>query len=240
MLLSCLPRRALGALVLAATTWLVGCAAPQPQFVQTDYTAFHQAQPRSIVVLPPVVDIAEEAPHAAAGLLPHLHVALSEAGYYVLPPAVVMATLAQHGLTDPAAVYALPAAQLQQLFGVDAALKLQARDFGVHYQVLVTLGATTVEAQLLDVRSDTVLWNARASAHNKEKSLPAIPLLGTLIRDAVVDYLYLHATDAMFQVAENASHRLASPGQPGGVMQGPHRTAAHQAAQAFSATPTVR
>ncbi|WP_137919614.1 GNA1162 family protein [Hydrogenophaga sp. 2FB] len=70
--------------VLTAAALLTGCAAPKAY----NYTAFKQAKPRSILVLPPVnesVDI-----KATYSLLSHSSKPLAEAGYYVLGSATVV------------------------------------------------------------------------------------------------------------------------------------------------------
>ena len=70
--------------MVAAACTLVGCAVPKEPF---DYSAFREAKPRSILVMPPV----NSSPDVQAGysMLSHVTLPLSEAGYYVLPVAVV-------------------------------------------------------------------------------------------------------------------------------------------------------
>ena len=82
------------AIVWVAAALLTGCAAPRTY----DYTALKQAKPRSILVLPPVNESLDiKATHS---LLAHSSQPLAEAGYYVLPVALVDETFRQNGLTQ--------------------------------------------------------------------------------------------------------------------------------------------
>ena len=65
-------------------TLMAGCAVPTKN---VDYAAFKASKPRSIVVLPPL----NESPDVGAtyGMLSQVTVPLAEAGYYVLPVALV-------------------------------------------------------------------------------------------------------------------------------------------------------
>ncbi len=87
-------KRVLTFLAVAATLLLSGCAKQTPY----DYAAFHESKPKSILVLPPVNQSPDvKASHSvlASATLP-----LAEAGYYVLPVAVVEETFLQNGLTN--------------------------------------------------------------------------------------------------------------------------------------------
>jgi len=68
---------------LLAVSLLVGCAAPR----SVDYSAYKQARPKSILVLPPL----NESPDIKAtySMLSQVTFPLAEAGYYVMPIAVV-------------------------------------------------------------------------------------------------------------------------------------------------------
>lgn len=87
-------KRVLSFLSVAAILLLSGCAKQTPY----DYAAFHESKPKSILVLPPVNQSPDvKASHSvlASATLP-----LAEAGYYVLPVAVVEETFLQNGLTN--------------------------------------------------------------------------------------------------------------------------------------------
>ena len=62
---------------------LGGCAAPKT----IDYAAFKQSRPKSILVLPPINESPEV--QASYSLVSQVTYPLAEAGYYVLPIALV-------------------------------------------------------------------------------------------------------------------------------------------------------
>ena len=74
--------RRLGAVAVLAA--LTACASPPKPY---DYTAFKEAKPASLLVLPPVNDTPDV--NATYGVLSNLSMPLGEAGYYVLPVSLV-------------------------------------------------------------------------------------------------------------------------------------------------------
>lgn len=88
------------------TLLLTGCAKP----VSQDYSAFKQSKPKSILVLLPQNQSPEvEASH---GMLSQVTYPLSEAGYYVLPVAVVEETFKQNGMTNATDISAVSPAKV--------------------------------------------------------------------------------------------------------------------------------
>ena len=65
--------------------WLTGCATTQPR----DYSAYRAANPKSILVLPPLNDSPEV--QATASVLSHATLPLAEAGF-----ALMMASICRH------------------------------------------------------------------------------------------------------------------------------------------------
>lgn len=95
--------------LLGLTLVITGCANQQPGY---DYTAFRESNPASIVVLPPV----NKSPDikASYSLYSQVSVPLGEAGYYVLPVALVDETFKQNGLMNPDEMHAAPPAKLRK------------------------------------------------------------------------------------------------------------------------------
>src|SRR5476649_1010655 len=142
---------------------IVGCATPKAPY---DYTAFKAAKPRSIVVLPPL----NNSPEVNAGNSFYAQVTypLAEAGYYVLPVALVGETFKQNGLTVPADIHAVDSKKLRDIFGADAALYVTITNYGSTYTVLSSVVVVAVNAKLVDLRTGVVLWTGQASASNNE------------------------------------------------------------------------
>lgn len=114
----------------AAILLLSGCATPQPY----DYSALRQAKPQSILVLPPLNQTPEVT--APAGVLSRATLPLAESGYYVLPVAVTEETFRNNGIISAQDAQELPVAKLREIFGADAALYLDVRQYGSVYSIV--------------------------------------------------------------------------------------------------------
>lgn len=107
---------------------LAACVA-QPKHM--DYTAFKRDQPHSILVLPPVNETSDVA--ASSSLLSQMTQPLAEAGYYVMPVALMDETFRQNGLTTPAEIEQVSPAKLREIFGADAVLYSKITQYGSVY-----------------------------------------------------------------------------------------------------------
>src|SRR4051812_45295443 len=109
-------RRITIAVAAACLMALTGCATKPAGW---DYTAFQQAKPRSLLVLPPV----SEAPdvNATPGVWSHATRPLAEAGYYVLPVTLVDTTFRENGVLTAHDAQEISIAKLREYFGADAA-----------------------------------------------------------------------------------------------------------------------
>ena len=194
---------------------IVGCATPKAPY---DYTAFKAARPRSIVVLPPL----NNSPDVNAGNSFYAQVTypLAEAGYYVLPVALVGETFKQNGLTSAADIHAVDARKLSEIFGADAAMYVTITNYGVSYTVLNSVVVVTANARLVDLKTGVVLWTGTASASNNEGGNNGGGLVGALVA-AAVKQIINSTTDASHPVAGVASSRLLSAGLPNGMLFGP-------------------
>jgi len=195
---------------------IVGCATPKAPY---DYTAFKAAKPRSIVVLPPL----NNSPEVNAGNSFYAQVTypLAEAGYYVLPVALVGETFKQNGLTSAADIHAVDAKKLNEIFGADAAMYVTITNYGASYNVLNSVVLVTANAKLVDLKTGNLLWTGTASASNNEGgNSGGGGLVGALVA-AAVKQIIASTTDASHPVAGVASARLLSAGTPNGMLYGP-------------------
>ncbi|MGO4156243.1 DUF799 domain-containing protein [Cupriavidus sp. YAF13] len=206
-------KRALAFLAVAALA--SGCAAP-PKHV--DYAAFKESKPRSILVLPPL----NESPDVTAtySMLSQVSYPLAEAGYYVLPVALVDETFRQNGLTTPADIHAVPPPKLRDIFGADAALYITVTDYGTKYQVVSSATVVSAKAKLVDLRTGGTLWAGDASASNSQSGNAGGGLVGMLVAAAVAQVIN-SVSDASYSVAGATSQKLLSAGSPGGILYGP-------------------
>lgn len=201
--------------IVAVSALLTGCAAPK----KTDYSAFRQAKPASILVLPPL----NESPDVKAtfSMLSHATYPLAEAGYYVMPVTLVAETFQQNGLQNAAEMHEVSAGKLKEIFGADAALYVKVTRYGSTYTVLSSAAIVSAEARLVDLSTNTLLWSGKATASNDEgNNNSGGGLIGMLVTAAVKQILN-NVTDASHNVAGITSARLLSAGQPHGILYGP-------------------
>jgi hypothetical protein len=146
------------AILLLALASMAACASPEPH----DYTLFHEYQPRSVLVLPPLDNSMEV--DAAYAYLSTVTRPLAEHGYYVYPVAVVDRMLRDNGLPGPGEMHQVPLQRLGEVFGADAVLFITLYDWGTAYRVLDSATEVTAEASLVDVATGTEIWRKKHTA----------------------------------------------------------------------------
>lgn len=200
---------------LLALAVLGGCVSPKT----VDYSAYKQSRPKTILVLPPLNNSPDV--KASYSMLSQVTYPLAEAGYYVLPIALVDETFRQNGLTTPADIHQAPANKLQEIFGADAALYITVTDYGTRYIIISSETVVTASAKLVDLKTGTTLWTGSARASSEEGgNNGGGNLIGMLIT-AAVKQIINSATDAGHPIAGVTSARLLSAGQPAGLLYGP-------------------
>ncbi|MBB5370058.1 MULTISPECIES: DUF799 domain-containing protein [unclassified Janthinobacterium] len=212
-----MPRILKLALCLVPAMLAVGCASNKQ--AAYDYTAFKAAKPRSIVVLPPLNDSPEV--NAGNSVYAQVTYPLAEAGYYVLPVAVVSETFKQNGLTDAHDIQGVDPKKLSEIFGADAALYMSIARYGSTYTVIDSVSVVSVKAKLVDLKTGTLLWEGAASASSNEgNNNGGGGLIGALVA-AAVKQIINSSTDASHPIAGVANSRLLSAGSPNGLLYGP-------------------
>ena len=201
--------------LIGLVSLMAGCAAPK----KMDYSAFRQAKPASILVLPPL----NESPdvNATFSMLAQATYPLAEAGYYVMPVSLVAETFRQNGLSNPPEMHAVAPAKLKEIFGADSALYIKVTRYGTTYTVLSSAAIVTAEAQLVDLSTGTQLWSGKASASSDEGGNNQGGGIGGLLIAAIVKQVLNNVTDASHNVAGVTSTRLLSAGTPNGMLYGP-------------------
>lgn len=209
-------RRAGLVATLAAAALLGGCATQRTPY---DYTAFRQSKPASLVVLPPL----NHSPDVTGGIgvMSQVTLPLAEAGYYVLPVSLVDETFRENGLTTPDDIHALDRAKLREVFGADAAVYIEVKQYGTSYAVISSNTVVAVEARIVDLRTGELLWQGRAAASSAEQQQSSGAGLVGLLVQAVVNQIIATSTDAGYRYAGIASQRLLSGGVANGVLYGP-------------------
>lgn len=120
--------------------------------------AFHNAAPKSILVVPPVnmsTDV-----QSTTSLLATLPFYLAEKGFYVFPVNTVKTLLEYEGYYEPAEIHAAPPEQLANLFKADSILYVTIHEWTSKYMLLTT--TTEVDFEYRIVNADGAeLWTAR-------------------------------------------------------------------------------
>ena len=202
--------------VVSVLAMLQGCATPPKPY---DYTAYKEARPASILVLPPINGTPEV--QATPSVMAQVTQPLAESGYYVLPVSLVDETLKSNGMHTPDDAQQIQVAKLREIFGADAGLYVKVSRYGSVYKVLNSETAVTLEAKLVDLRNGQLLWEGSASASSAEQNNSSQGgLIGLLVK-AVVDQIISASTDRSHPMAGLASQRLLAAGRPNGLLFGP-------------------
>ena len=184
-----------------------------------DYSAFENARPTSILILPPVNNTTEViAPYS---VMTQLATPIAESGYYVFPVALVNQTFVNNGLTEATDVQMVETTKLHDIFGADTALYVTIQDYGTSYVVISSETRVTVSAQLIDLRSGVQLWKGSASASSAEQqNSNSSGLVGMLVQ-AAVSQIFETVSDRGFDIAAIATTRLISAESYNGLLYGP-------------------
>lgn len=202
------------AALAVAALLLGGCATQKPY----DYTAFKEARPTSILVLPPL----NSSPDIAAtySMMSVTTAPLAESGYYVYPVTLVDETFKQNGLTVPADIHSVSVSKLREIFGADAALYINVKQYGTSYAVISSETRVTAEAKLVDLRSGATLWSGAATASSAEGDSNNGGLIGMLVKAAIRQIVETVSSQGHI-IASRTSARLLSAGRPNGILYGP-------------------
>lgn len=202
------------AALLAMACLLAGCATRQAY----DYSAFKEARPASILVLPPVNSSPDV--KATYSMLSHTTLPLAESGYYVFPVTLVDETFKQNGLTAATDIHGVSTRKLREIFGADAGLYIEVKQYGTSYMVIASETRVTADAKLVDLRSGRTLWGGSATASSAEGDSSSGGLVGMLVQ-AVVRQILETLNSQGHVIAGRTSFRLLSAGTPNGILYGP-------------------
>lgn len=207
------PLKGLAALAFAAV--ITGCATQQPY----DYSAFKESNPASILVLPPV----NKSPDVKASysVYSHITLPLSEAGYYVLPVAVVDETFKQNGLMNADEIREVSPQKLREIFAADTVLYIDITEYGSSYMVVSSEVAVSVTGTLVDLRSGKELWKGSARASSAEQQQNSGGGLAGMLITAIVHQVLNTLSDRGHEIAGIASLRLLSSNPVNGILLGP-------------------
>ncbi|MEN9903843.1 MAG: hypothetical protein RLZZ555_408 [Pseudomonadota bacterium] len=203
------------AAVLCAGLLATGCASKPPK----DYAEFQRADPRSILVLLP----RNSSPDVLASysVYSQVQAPIAESGYYVLPISLVDEHFKTNGLSVADDIHQVDPAKLREVFGADAALYIDIKDYGARYYVLGSASIVTAEGRLVDLRSGKELWTGKASASSEEQRQNNNMGLAGLLVSALVKQVMASALDESYSIAAITNSRLLYAKNPGALPYGP-------------------
>ncbi|MEY4726335.1 MAG: hypothetical protein RLZ36_962 [Pseudomonadota bacterium] len=201
------------AIVVTALAF-TGCATKP---ADVDYSAFRQHQPKSILVLPPLNNTSDL--RATYSLMSSTTLPLAEAGYYVFPVALVDQTFKENGLQNPGEMHQVPPKKLNEIFGADAALYITITNYGATNALAGGSVVVTAEAILIDTRTNTKLWDGKASASDAEGKQNQNGLVGLLIQ-GIINQVANSVSDPGYRIGRITNQRLFNTGTRG-LLPGP-------------------
>lgn len=212
--------------MLVLSSILTACAVQQPA-APIDTTSYRQHMPKSILILPPINASAEV--NAGYSFWSTVSAPVAEAGYYVFPMSIADQMFKENGITQASEAQAVSAAKLQEIFGADAALYIQVKEYGSRYQILQSSTTVAAEAKLIDLKTGQLLWSGERAL--VRKSGDAGSGLAGMLASALVEQIMSSIQDRAYPMATSVSGLLfnPTPNQPGiGLLYGP-RSPAYQA-----------
>jgi hypothetical protein len=204
---------------LAIVLFLSGCATAPPK----DYSAFKTADPKTILILPPK----NSSPDVLGtyGVYAQTQRPIIESGFYVLPISLVNEHFKTNGLTVSDEIHLVDIEKLRTIFGADAALYIDIKNYGAKYYVVGSASIVTAEGRLVDLQTGKELWTGTATASSSEQSQNNNMGLAGLLVTAIVKQVLATASDQSYTIAAVMSQRLLSARSPGSLLYGPRHPA---------------
>lgn len=167
-----------GLMILMVLMVFSGCATTD----KSQFTAFHDAQPKSILVVPVVNDSVDvQAPLSVLTTLPKT---LGEKGYYIFPVNTVKTLLEYEGMYEPSEIHNTPPEQLASLFGADAILYVTIHEWTSQYIFVQTTTVVDFEYRIVN-HDGAELWSARKNLSYTPQNNSSGNPLADLIASAV-------------------------------------------------------
>ena len=159
---------------------LLGCAtAPQAD----KYAKFIAANPRSILIVPPVSKTVNI--DAPAYFLSTIPIPVAERGYYVFPVNMVKRVLEDDGLADASLVQKADPVRLCKIFGADAVIYVTLEQWDAKYMVLSTSVTVELGYVMKDGKTGDTIWKAKEGMTYSSDSGSSGSLLASAISAAV-------------------------------------------------------
>lgn len=203
---------------LAVLSVLSGCVTPPDP---VDFSAFHSANPRSILIVPSVNNTLDvDAPDYLLTTLPK---PLAEKGYYVFPVNTTKFVLQQEGFYEGEQIHQQPPELLAQLFGADAVLFVTINRWDAQYAVLSTTVTVEFDYRMV-ARDGTEIWTAtQAMSYTPDGGNSGNPLADLIA--AAVSAAITRAAPNYLPLTRQANEQVFVRGHTA-IPDGPYKQAA--------------
>jgi hypothetical protein len=131
---------------------------------------------------------------------------LSEAGYYVFPPALVNETFKHNGVSEAKEFRNISLEKLKEIFGADSVLYINVKKYGNNYAILSSNTEIELEAKLVDLHSGKTIWN-KNSKFVKSSGDGGAGLIGMLV-SAVITQIVNESSDQAYKASMIANNIL--------------------------------
>lgn len=202
-------------LIIPLLPILFGCVETKPY----DYSEYKKAVPKSILVLPP--KSASTDLNATQSILSATTYPLAEAGYYVLPVALVDETFKQNGISIADEMHNVDLKKLNEIFGADAVLYINIEKYGVTYKVVKNVADVKLTAKLVNTSNGLTIWEGESFASSAEGESSSSSGIATLVAALVSAIITSAQDDPSYQTGVIATTRLLTPVKTNGILYGP-------------------
>ncbi len=192
-----------------------GCAT-----AKKDYTDFRQADPHSILIVPPLNNSPEV--EADTYFLATVSQPLAERGYYVFPVNMSKELLIEAGLSDSGLIRQADPRRLGELFGADAILYINIENWEAKYLILSTIVTVGFSYTMKDATSGEEIWTHHELMQYTPQNQSTGSPLGDLIAAAVNAAITKAAPNYIPLARQANSKALLSPYQ--GIPAGPYNS----------------
>jgi len=194
------------------TILIVSCATPY------NYDKFKAANPRSILILPPInqsTDVRGTYSYLSTVTMP-----VAEKGFYVFPVAMIDQMLKENGLPSANEMHQASVKKIKEIINPDTILYLTLENYGTTFVVVNSVTKVTVSGKLVSALTGEVLWQGKATA-SADSSSGNGGLMGALV-SAVVTQAINSTTDQAHGVSAQANQILFNTDGTG-LLNGPYR-----------------
>ncbi|MDH2924256.1 hypothetical protein EV693_101113 [Nicoletella semolina] len=202
-------------LLSVATLALTGChSKPKEPY---DYTEFKKSNPKSILLVMPTNDSLDV--KAPTSVLAQASIPLAEKGYYVFPVTLVDEVFKQNGLPDGNSIRSASIKKIQEIFGADAIMYLNVKEYGTEYKVIDSITSVVVAGKLVDLRTGKILWEGEQVTREGSGSGNNGILVQLVV--SAINQITNTMKDRGYDVAKTATSHLFHLGTNGGILNGP-------------------